>query len=156
MAGLRVICDLDGVVADNRWRLPLVDRGREGGADWDAYYAGVGRDPIVPEGVALVRALIDGGAAVEFWTGREGRGQTREATCAWLDAVFGVGAAGRLTRMREVGDRQTNAKLKRSWAARVARACGTDGVLFIDDNPGAVDGYASLGFAAILFRAGRD
>jgi hypothetical protein len=65
------VIDLDGVVADVRHRL----------RDWDAFFDGIGDDPVLPEG----RAVVDRLAAdheIVYLTGRPER--TRAQTDEWL------------------------------------------------------------------------
>ena len=48
------VIDLDGVVADTRHRLHLVERQPK---DWEAFFAAARHDPVLPEGVAVVERL---------------------------------------------------------------------------------------------------
>lgn len=72
------VIDLDGVVADVRHRLHHVSNGRR---DWDAFFAAIPDDPVLPEG----RAVADRLAAdhdIVYLTGRPER--TRADTDEWL------------------------------------------------------------------------
>ena len=72
------VIDLDGVVADVRHRLHHLDARPR---DWNAFFAAMSDDPVLPEG----RAVVDRLAAdheIVYLTGRPER--TRPATEAWL------------------------------------------------------------------------
>lgn len=88
------VLDLDGVVADARWRLPLI--GVDGGdprdlqsrlastrkKDWDEFYARVGEDPVLETGRNLALSLAHW-CDVVYCSGR--RESTRADTLEWLD-----------------------------------------------------------------------
>lgn len=72
------VFDIDGVLADVRHRLPHV-QGRP--KDWDAFFAAIGKDPVLPDGLALAQELAAEHRVV-YVTGRPEH--TRDATMAWL------------------------------------------------------------------------
>src|SRR5659263_561226 len=45
------VFDIDGVLADVRHRLPHVQARPK---DWDAFFAAIGKDPVLPDGLAPV------------------------------------------------------------------------------------------------------
>jgi len=73
------VIDLDGVVADVRPRLVHIQGGRR---DWDAFFAEIPADAVLPEGRAVVERLADEHEIV-YLTGRPER--TRRNTEEWLD-----------------------------------------------------------------------
>jgi len=70
--------DLDGVLADMRHRLHLVERRVK---DWDAFFAAAPEDALLEEGAALVRQLVSTHEVV-YLTGRPET--CRPDTVAWL------------------------------------------------------------------------
>ena len=72
------VIDLDGVVADVRHRLHHVTGARR---DWDAFFAAMPHDPVLPEGRVVVERLAADHEIV-YLTGRPER--TRDDTDAWL------------------------------------------------------------------------
>ena len=72
------VIDLDGVLADVRHRLHHVSGSRR---DWDAFFAGIADDPVLPEGRAVAERLSEDHDLV-YLTGRPER--TRAQTDAWL------------------------------------------------------------------------
>ncbi|MGQ0846785.1 MAG: phosphatase domain-containing protein [Sporichthyaceae bacterium] len=97
------IVDIDGVVADVRHRLPLLE-GRV--KDWEAFFAAASLDPPHPEGVDLVLRLAEDHDVV-FLTGRPSR--IRRDTQRWLDRA---GLGGHRLVMRPDGERRPAARMK--------------------------------------------
>lgn len=73
-----MIFDIDGVVADVRHRLHLIERRPK---DWDGFFAAAADDPALADGLAMVRDALDG-YDVMWLTGRPER--TRPTTVRWL------------------------------------------------------------------------
>ena len=125
------VIDLDGVVADVRHRLQHLERTPR---DWDAFFAGIPEDPVLPEGRAVVERLAPDHDLV-YLTGRPER--TRRATQAWLDRH-------RLPRgeliMRRDGDRRPARQAKPSLLRKLA--AGRTVAVVVDDDP---DVCAALG-----------
>lgn len=117
------VIDLDGVVADVRHRLRFIDGPRR---DWDAFFAGVGADDVLPEGRAVVHRLAAGHEIV-YLTGRPER--TRSETEAWL-ARHRL-PQGRLI-MRREGDRRPARMVKPALLRSLAR--GRDVAVVVDDD----------------------
>ena len=118
------VIDLDGVVADVRHRLHHL----EGSArDWDAFFAGIPDDPVLPEGRAVVDRLA-GDHDLVYLTGRPER--FRPATLAWLERH-------RLPRgkliMRRDGDRRPARQAKPSLLRKLA--AGRTVAVVVDDDP---------------------
>jgi len=74
------VIDIDGVVADARHRLHLI-QGKP--RRWDEFFAAAGDDPPLADGVALVRELADD-HEIRWLTGRPER--NRRLTATWLAA----------------------------------------------------------------------
>lgn len=74
-----VVFDLDGVLADVRHRVHFV---AERPKDWDSFFDSAVHDPVLPEGVDLLRARVSAGCEVAYLTGRPER--CRDDTVAWL------------------------------------------------------------------------
>jgi hypothetical protein len=72
------VIDLDGVLADVRHRLHHLESKPR---DWDAFFAGLPDDQVLPEGRAVVDRLTPDHDLI-YLTGRPER--TRKATEAWL------------------------------------------------------------------------
>jgi hypothetical protein len=128
------VIDVDGVVADVRHRLHLV-QGRP--KQWDAFFAGAAADPPLAEGVALVLALAADHDVV-WLTGRPER--IRAVTRDWL-AAQGLPAGrllmrrGRDFRPARVTKRETVAELRRDRVVAVV----------VDDDPEVLDALAADG-----------
>jgi hypothetical protein len=73
------VIDLDGVIADVRPRLVHIQGNRR---DWDAFFAGIPDDDVLPEGRAVLERLA-GDHEIVYLTGRPER--TRPDTEAWLE-----------------------------------------------------------------------
>jgi hypothetical protein len=119
------IIDLDGVLADVRGRLQHIEGGHK---DWDAFFAGIPDDPVLPEGRAVVDRLSSDHELV-YLTGRPER--TRPDTEAWLER-HGL-PRGRLI-MRRDGDRRPARVTKPALLRRYAENGRTVAVV-VDDDP---------------------
>jgi hypothetical protein len=118
------VIDLDGVVADVRHRLAYLERRPR---DWEAFFAGIPDDPLLPEGLAVVQRL-EPDHEVVYLTGRPER--TRAATQAWLDAHRLP--HGQLI-MRADGDRRPARVAKPGLLRRLAQ--GRSVAVVVDDDP---------------------
>jgi len=133
------VIDIDGVVADVRHRLHLIqDRPKR----WDAFFAAAAEDPPLPAGVDLVRELAADHDVV-WLTGRPER--TRAVTAAWL-ADHGLPAEPLL--MRKDRDFRPARLAKREELHRLRRR-GEIAVV-VDDDPAVVDLLAAEGFPVRL------
>ncbi|MDQ1724282.1 MAG: hypothetical protein QOG52_1310, partial [Frankiaceae bacterium] len=132
------VIDLDGVVADVRPRLQFVT-GRK--RDWDAFFAGVGNDEVLPEGRAVVERLA-GDHEIVYLTGRPER--TRTATEDWL-------ARHRLPRgrliMRRDGDRRPARVVKPALLRTLARNRRIDVV--VDDDADVCAALTAAGWPVL-------
>jgi phosphoglycolate phosphatase-like HAD superfamily hydrolase len=134
-----VVFDLDGVLADVRHRLHLVQGRRR---NWDAFFAAAPRDPVLAEGVAAARTAQAGGHAVAYLTGRPER--CREDTLTWL-AEHDL-PPGELF-MRPERDRRPARFTKVAALRRLARTHAVAAV--VDDDPAVIEAVAAAGFPVL-------
>jgi hypothetical protein len=128
------VIDVDGVVADVRHRLHLVEARPK---RWDEFFAAAGRDRPLADGVELVTALAADHDVV-WLTGRPEK--LRAVTRDWL-AAQGL-PAGRLL-MRAARDFRPARVTKREEVRRLRR----DRVVavVVDDDPAVLDALAADG-----------
>jgi hypothetical protein len=133
------VVDIDGVVADVRHRLHLLECDPK---DWDGFFAGATTDPPLAEGVALVLALRHDHDVV-WLTGRPEA--TRTDTERWL-AKHGLPTSPLI--MRADDDRRPARHGKRD----VVRDLSTRRriAIIIDDDPSVVRHLAEDGFRVRL------
>ncbi len=77
-SGMLAVVDIDGVLADVRHRLHFVEQRPK---DWDGFFAAALEDPVLPQGVDVVRQLAQVHEVV-YLSGRPEK--CREDTLAWL------------------------------------------------------------------------
>lgn len=134
-----IIIDLDGTLASSEWRVHHLRGGRK---DWDAFFAGMGSDAPVPWVVELLRA-DHGGAARLIVTGRP---EDYRSVCEQWLRTNGL-PYDRLL-MRPAGDRRPDTVVKREIHEREIEP-DYDVVLVVDDRPGVVEMWRSLGLHTI-------
>lgn len=123
-----MVFDVDGVLADVRHRLRHVERKPK---DWPAFFAAMGDDVPLEEGIARARAEASAGRTIVYLTGRN---ETyRGVTEAWF-AQHGL-PTGTLV-MRRDDDRRPARLFKPQALARIARTA--DVVAVIDDDEAVV------------------
>lgn len=136
-----IIFDLDGCIADDRRRRPLLTSG------YDAYHADMINDPVANEGVVLA-AYKEPGTCVVFMTARPSkwRGQTE----AWLLKNFPeTGDADTVLLMRAAGDERGSVELK----TELIKGLGTCSVMrFYDDREDVVAAVSALGIDARVLK----
>jgi hypothetical protein len=135
------VFDIDGVLADVRHRLHLVE-GRP--KDWDGFFAAAADDPPLTEGVQLARASAED-CDVVYLTGRPER--CRADTLAWLDR-HGL-PPGPLS-MRRSRDFRPSRVAKLEQLRRLARRRTV--AVAVDDDAQVCDAYERAGFRVL--RAG--
>jgi len=133
------VIDLDGVLADVRHRLHhLTAKPR----DWEAFFAGIPDDPVLPEGRAVVDRLAADHDLV-YLTGRPER--TRPATEAWL-------GRHRLPRgeliMRRQGDRRPARVTKPALLRKLA--AGRQIAVVVDDDPEVCAALTEQGWPVLV------
>jgi hypothetical protein len=133
------VVDIDGVVADVRHRLHLVEHRPK---RWAEFFARAADDPPLAEGVALVTEL-SAGHDIVWLTGRPER--TRQATVRWL-AEQGL-PAGRLL-MRPDGDFRPARYTKREELRGLRRRRQI--AVVVDDDPEVTATLAGEGFPVRL------
>jgi hypothetical protein len=133
------VIDIDGVVADVRHRLHLIQGSSR---RWDRFFAAAADDPPLADGVALVRQLA-ADHDVLWLTGRPER--NRRLTTTWL-AAQGLPTEPLLMR----ADRDFRpARITKRDELRRLRGTREIGVV-IDDDPEVVDMLAADGFPTRL------
>ncbi len=131
------VFDIDGVLADARHRQHHVMQPPK---DWDAFFAAVSEDPVLPKGRERLREEASRHDVV-LVSGRPER--CRADTLAWLQR-HGLGEY-RLV-LRPDADRRPAARLK---AELVADLGTPDKVaLIVDDDPDVVDALIARGYRA--------
>ena len=129
------VFDIDGVLADVRHRLHFLDSRPR---DWDAFFAAVAADGVLPEGVAAVRDALADGLGIAYLTGRPER--CRADTVRWLEA-HGLPEAELV--MRPDTDRRPARLFK---VAALRRLSARAAVAFLmDDDPEVVDAVSAAG-----------
>jgi hypothetical protein len=133
------VIDIDGVVADVRHRLHLVQGTPR---RWDEFFAAAGDDPPLPDGIALVGTLA-ADHDILWLTGRPER--NRRLTTDWL-AAQGLPAEPLL--MRRDRDFRPARLAKRDELRKLARTREV-GVV-VDDDPAVIALLAADGFPTRL------
>jgi len=123
------VIDLDGVLADVRHRLHLVESSPK---DWDGFFAGMSDDPVLVEGRAVVERLAADHELV-YLTGRPEA--TRADTQAWLDRH---GLPRAMLIMRRLRDRRP-ARITKAVLLRELVADGRKVAVVVDDDPEVCD-----------------
>jgi hypothetical protein len=133
------VIDIDGVVADVRHRLHLIESRPK---RWEEFFARAADDPPLPTGVDLVRELL-AGHDVQWLTGRPER--NRALTERWL-AEQGLPSGPLL--MRPDRDFRPSRLTKREELRRLRRRRRI--ALVVDDDPDVVATLAEDGFPVRL------
>ena len=138
-----VVFDMDGTLADDSERLPLILNKPK---DWDAYHAGMSGDlPIMPM-IQLMRALCrDTTMRVEVWTGRPER--FRAVSFSWFVEHLGAGYRFRL-RMRPDGNMNPVHEVKGVWLAGL-RVLGDLPDMIYDDRPPSIAFFREQGIYTV-------
>lgn len=119
------IFDIDGTIADVRWRRHHVEGGK---ADWKAFFEGIGDDPVVQPVAALFNAVRDSGRFNMYFV--SGRPEMyRRATELWL--TFNGLHSDRLL-MRANGDRRADEVIKEEMLISI-RGEGKSIAFAVDD-----------------------
>ena len=105
---MKIVCDIDGTIADLSHRLHFIQPEEGGKKDWDSFFAGVSDDEPIQSVIETVDAMATGyDNTVEFWTGRSE--SVRSETEVWLmQNVWAWWAfpENRVLKMRAEGDRR--------------------------------------------------
>lgn len=131
--------DIDGVLADVRHRLPLVERRPK---DWEAFFDAAAQDGLFPEGAAVAARLAAEHDLV-YVTGRPER--CRPDTLDWFSRHRLP--VGRLI-MRSPGDRRPGAFVKTAIWQDLGGAA--DIAVVVDDDPTVIAAADRLGIPTLL------
>jgi hypothetical protein len=142
--GLAVVVDIDGVIADAQGRQYLLEGQR---ADWEAFFAACGEDPVVVE-VRTLLELLDASLGILLVTARPIR--TRELTIAWLGEH---GLRWDLLVMRPAGE-YAPAVLVKQEVVDELRGEGFELALAIEDAPDIRDMYVDAGVPCLYLHSG--
>jgi len=130
------VFDVDGVLADVRHRLHHVEKRPK---DWGAFFAAMGEDGPLAEGVELARRLADEGHAIVYLTGRNE--SYRSLTSEWLGRH---GLPEGVLVMRREDDRRPARLVKPQALDRIARAASV--VTVVDDDDAVVAALRQRGW----------
>jgi phosphatidate phosphatase APP1 len=133
------VIDIDGVVADTRHRLALIERKPK---RWDEFFAAAADDPPLAEGVALVHELAAEHDVV-WLTGRPER--TRRQTAGWLTAQGLPDGPLVMRRHRDFRPARVAKRDELRVLARTRRIA-----VVVDDDPEVIDALAAEGFPTRL------
>lgn len=139
-----VMFDLDGCVADDRWRH---NRLPHNGGSWDAYHDGCDQDVVLGHGGAILRSHLESGHTIIFTTGRPF--SVSEKSAEWIEANFGIKKADLAMLMRPVDDHTRAVDLKAKFADFVLQQ-KHDIVAAYDDREDVVEMYRSKGINACV------
>lgn len=130
--------DLDGVVADTRHRLHLIERSPK---DWEGFFAGAVDDPLLPEGAAVAARLAEE-YRLTYLTGRPER--WRRDTEQWIARV---GLPPGRVHMRRDTDRRPSRMVKVSVLKRLAAQAPV--AMLVDDDPDVVKAVRAAGYPVL-------
>jgi len=133
------VFDIDGVVADVRHRLHLLEKRPK---DWPAFFAAAADDPGLDEGIGRVLDAVAHYEAVVWLTGRPT--SLRAVTRRWL-TDHGLPATELI--MRSQRDFRPAPVLK---LAELTKLRGRHVELFVDDDAKVIAAAADAGFPAVL------
>lgn len=133
-AGRKIaVIDLDGVVADVRHRLPMIEQHPK---DWDGFFAACANDPVLPEGLEMIQRLAEDHQII-YLSGRPE--SCRESTEKWLDRV---GAPPGELHLRRAHDRRP----ARITKVEMLQAINGEIAIVVDDNESVLKAIAAAGF----------
>lgn len=144
--------DIDNCLADDRARIPLIDRELKGQARWTAYHAACEQDPPGRTEVFWSMNMAAPSVRPIFVTGRPE--SVREPTLRWLCANL-PGVAAPLIAMRKEHDERDALEVKREALGRLRRA-GWTPLLAFDDRPDIVQMYRDENVPAVVLAAHGD
>lgn len=134
-----VLVDIDGVLADSRWRKHLEPAARDG--DWQRHWAAIPGDAPVAQVIAVVQALHAQGHEIRIVSAR---GEfSRVWTCDWL-AKHEIVAES--VWLRPVGCLDSDHECKRKIVEQWDRLPD----LVIEDTPANADMFRKMGCKVLL------
>lgn len=130
-----VLFDIDGVLADDSYRVPLALEGK-----WAQYFGLIASDTVIESGRLAVAVFDDDNHEIQYLTGR--RVDLYEGTKQWL---FNAGFPNpeRIT-MRGFADRDVLAKYKAGVMRNALEGGEFDTVHLFEDDPAVVEYINSL------------
>lgn len=136
-----IICDIDGVLADNSHRLPLVLCDEEK-RDYERYYSNelVQKDKPIKAGVRLVNQLRHTKHRVaSIWFSTARNNKCRAGTYLWLCRTIGQGLYGLIMRHEKDFRPSYEVKVEQVGFILEQEGCDNNPIYFIDDDPRNVE-----------------
>lgn len=127
------VIDIDGVVADVRHRLPMIETTPK---DWDGFFAACSADPVLPQGLSLALNLAKEHRII-YLSGRPE--SCRESTQEWLNRV---GAPPGELLLRAANDRRPARITKVEMLGRIEGEIA----IVVDDNQAVLRAVAAAGY----------
>lgn len=127
------VIDLDGVVADVRHRLPMIEQTPK---DWDGFFEACSLDPVLPEGLEMITRLAQDHQII-YLSGRPE--SCRESTTTWLTKV---GAPPGQLILRAAHDRRPARIAKVEMLMRIEGEIA----IVVDDNEAVLRAIKAAGF----------
>ena len=144
------IFDIDGTLADCPHRLPLIDRARVGGPDWDEFFAAYDKDTPIEPVIEVAKALLAAGYQIIYLTGRPFRAE--QATSRWLRAQ---GLPGSPIIMRADGDHRPDTETKREKLDQLIEI-DTEIVGVFEDRPSMCRVWREMGLTVFQVGSGEE
>ena len=137
-----IIWDLDNCLADDAWRIPLIDHALAGRARWARYHSACAADEPGNLDVFITQHTLQPDALPAFVTGRPAC--VRAATMSWIGAHIELPRTGYTLLMRGDQDECGSVELKRR-ALRALRQAGFETIMAFDDRADIVEMYRAEG-----------
>lgn len=150
------IVDIDGTIFDPAHRLHLIDRAREGGPDWPAFFAACADDSPIWPVIRVVACLAAAGHNIIYVTGRSI--STMEATGKCLRVV---GLPGSPIVFRSEGDHRPDTIVKKERLEQIMRSHAETDEGFqvlgvFEDRPSVCKVWREMGLPVFQVGSGED
>lgn len=144
------IVDIDGTVSNPKHRLHFIDKDRENGPDWDAFYAACEDDEPIQPVIDVLLCLYHSGAELVFCTGRSD--SVKAKTMVWLSSRGFLSAE---IVMRTHGDHRPDTIAKRELIeALIAEGKQIAGVF--EDRPSVCRVWREMGLTVFQVGSGEE
>src|SRR6266566_3540703 len=141
-------CDIDGTLADNRWREKLL----HGYGELDEYFMALEWDPVIEITASLINSLHRPGSHTFCLTSRPEK--YRGLTCAWL-IKHNIMYTGLF--MRWKGDARSSPEVKVDMLNKIlAYGYPKKDILLMDNRVDVIQAANLLGYATVHFSLGGD
>ena len=140
----RIVCDVDGVLADlSAWTPILTDPDIPESSRWKTFFSHVHEAPLIDAGARLVAALGDLDYRIYYSTTRPGWLTT--PTRRW---IVDQGLPSKFVYVRERRDQRGPIDVKLDHCRQVAERTGHPVLAFVDDEPAVVTALRAAGITA--------